>query len=205
MKIDPTTLDFRDVHHLLAGAVIPRPIALVSTIGENGVFNVAPLSSISIASVMPPLLSFSISTRRRKSGEKKDTLRNIEFAKEFVVNVPVVESIADAMNRSGSEFPGDVSEFDECGLTPISADFVKAPRVAEAPVSFECRLVKILEFGEHPSVSSLVIGQVILAHVKDEFYANGEIQSGKLQSIGRLLEPYCRTRDTFEIKVEYTL
>lgn len=205
MKIDPEPMDFRDLHHLLAGAVIPRPIALVSTVGQNGVFNVAPLSSISIASVKPPLLSFSISTRRRKSGEKKDTLRNIEFAKEFVVNVPVVESIADAMNRSGSEFPSDVSEFDVCGLTPIGSDFVKAPRVAEAPVSFECRLVKVLEFGEHPSISSLVIGQVILAHVKDEFYANGEIQSGQLQSIGRLLEPYCRTRDTFDFKVEYSL
>jgi flavin reductase (DIM6/NTAB) family NADH-FMN oxidoreductase RutF len=205
MKIDTAKMDFRDLHHLLAGAVVPRPIALVSTIGENGVYNVAPLSSISIASVKPPLLSFSLSTRRRKQGEKKDTLRNIEFCKEFVVNVPVVESIAEAMNKAGGEYPDDVSEFGEVGLTAVMADLVNAPMVAESPVSFECRLVQILEFGEHPSISSLVIGEVIRAHIKDEFYANGELQSNQMHAVGRMLEPYCRTRDTFDFKVEYTL
>jgi flavin reductase (DIM6/NTAB) family NADH-FMN oxidoreductase RutF len=205
MKLDPKGMDFRDLHHLLAGAVVPRPIALVSTIGENGVYNVAPLSSISIASVKPPLLSFSLSTRRRKDGEKKDTLRNIEFRKEFVVNVPVVESMAEAMNRSGAEYPDHVSEFQETGLTAVMAERVYAPMVAESPVSFECRLVQILEFGEHPSVSSLVIGEVVMAHIKDEFYANGQLQSNQMHAVGRLLEPYCRTRDTFDFKVEYTL
>ncbi len=205
MKLDPKGMDFRDLHHLLAGAVVPRPIALVSTIGENGVYNVAPLSSISIASVKPPLLSFSLSTRRRKDGEKKDTLRNIEFRKEFVVNVPVVESMAEAMNRAGAEYPDHVSEFQETGLTAVMAERVYAPMVAESPVSFECRLVQILEFGEHPSVSSLVIGEVVMAHIKDEFYANGELQSNRMHAVGRLLEPYCRTRDTFDFKVEYTL
>ena len=205
MKLDPKGMDFRGLHHLLAGAVVPRPIALVSTIGENGVYNVAPLSSISIASVKPPLLSFSLSTRRRKDGEKKDTLRNIEFRKEFVVNVPVVESMAEAMNRSGAEYPDHVSEFQETGLTAVMAERVYAPMVAESPVSFECRLVQILEFGEHPSVSSLVIGEVVMAHIKDEFYAKGQLQSNQMHAVGRLLEPYCRTRDTFDFKVEYTL
>lgn len=205
MKINPAGMDFRDLHHLLAGAVVPRPIALVSTLGENGIYNVAPLSSISIASVKPPLLTFSLSTRRRKEGSKKDTLRNIEFAKEFVVNVPVVESIAEAMNKSGAEYPDHVSEFQETGLTAVKADIVNAPMVQESPVSFECKLVQILEFGEHPSVSSLVIGQVVMAHIKDEFWENGELQSSRMRAVGRLLEPYCRTRDIFEFKVEYTL
>lgn len=205
MKINPSGMDFRDLHHLLAGAVVPRPIALVSTLGENGVLNVAPLSSISIACVKPPMLSFSLSTRRRKGGEKKDTLRNIEFAREFVVNVPVIESIAEAMNKSGSEYPDHVSEFTECGLTPAKADLVAAPMVLESPVNFECRLVQIIEFGEHPSVSSLVIGEVVMAHVRDEFWANGELQSARMQAIGRLLEPYCRTNEVFAFKVEYTL
>jgi len=205
MKIDPAGMDFRDLHHLLAGAVVPRPIALVSTRGQNGVYNVAPLSSISIACVKPPMLSFSLSTRRRKGGEKKDTLRNIEFAKEFVVNVPVVESMAEAMNKSGAEFPEHVSEFTETGLTPVKADIVDAPMVLESPVNFECRLVRIIEFGEHPSISSLVIGEVVRAHVRDEFFANGQLQSDKMRAIGRLLEPYCRTNEIFEFKVEYTL
>ena len=205
MMLDPALMDFRELHHLLAGAVVPRPIALVSTMGENGVHNVAPLSSISIASVRPPLLSFSLSTRRQKDGQKKDTLRNIEFAREFVVNVPVIESMAHAMNKSGAEYPQDVSKFKETGLTAVMADLVRAPRVAESPVSFECRLVQILEFGELPSVSSLVIGHVVRAHIKDEFWANGELQSAKMKAIGRLLEPYCRTNEIFEFNVEYTL
>lgn len=205
MKIDPALMDFRDLHHLLAGAVVPRPIALVSTLGQNGVANVAPLSSISIACVKPPMLSFSLSTRRRKGGEKKDTLRNIEFSREFVVNVPVIESMAEAMNKAGGEFPHHISEFVETGLTPVPADVVAAPMVLESPVNFECRLVQILEFGEHPSVSSLVIGEVVRAHVRDEFFADGELQSSRMRAIGRLLEPYCRTNEIFEFNVEYTL
>lgn len=205
MKIDPKTMDFRDLHHLLAGAIVPRPIALVSTVGANGVQNVAPLSSISIASVMPPMVTISLSTRRRRAGEQKDTLRNILASGEFVVNVPVTESIAEAMNLAGAEFPSDVSEFTETGLTPVPADLVGAPLVAEAPVSFECRVAHVLEFGELPSVSTLIVAEVIRAHVKDEFFADGQLQSGRMQAIGRLLEPYCRTRDVFDFKVEYTL
>ncbi len=205
MKIDPKAMDFRDLHHLLAGAIVPRPIALVSTLGANGVQNVAPLSSISIASVMPPMLSFSLSTRRRRAGEQKDTLRNILASKEFVVNVPVTESMAQAMNQAGAEYPSDVSEFTETGLTPVAADLVKAPLVAEAPVSFECRLVHELNFGELPSISTLIVGEVLRAHVKDEFYEGGELQSNRMRAIGRMLEPYCRTRDVFDFKVEYTL
>jgi flavin reductase (DIM6/NTAB) family NADH-FMN oxidoreductase RutF len=204
MIIDPDSMDFRDLHHLLAGAVVPRPIALVSTRGENGVDNVAPLSSISIASVMPPVLSFSLSTRRRRQGEKKDTLRNIEFREEFVVNVPCTEDMAEAMNHAGAEYPGHVSEFEKTGLTPVAATLVNAPMVKESPVSFECRLLQIIMFGEHPSVSSLVLGRIVRAHIKDEFW-DGELKPSLMLPIGRLLEPYCRTRDIFECKVEYTL
>jgi len=205
MKIDPKAMDFRDLHHLLAGAIVPRPIALVSTVCENGVMNVAPLSSISIASVMPPMVSISLSTRRRRGGEQKDTLRNLLASGEFVVNVPVTESMAAAMNLAGAEFPREVSEFVETGLTPVPADLVRAPLVAEAPVSFECRVAHVLEFGELPSVSSLVVGEILRAHVKDEFFEGGELQSSRMHAIGRLLEPYCRTRDVFDFKVEYTL
>lgn len=205
MIIDPNSMDFRELHHLLAGAVVPRPIAMVSSLGENGVANVAPMSSISIASVMPPVLSFSVSTRRRRNGEKKDTLRNIEFRKEYVISVPCTEAMGAAMNHAGGEFPPDVSEFDKVGLTPVPATLINAPMIAEAPVSFECKLLQIIEFGEHPSVSSLVLGQVLKVHVKDEFFRNGELQPSLMFPIGRLLEPYCRTRDSFEFEVEYTL
>jgi flavin reductase (DIM6/NTAB) family NADH-FMN oxidoreductase RutF len=113
--------------------------------------------------------------------------------------------MAEAMNLSGAEFPPDVSEFDQTGLTPVPATLIEAPMILEAPVSFECKLLQIIEFGEHPSVSSLVLGQVLKCHVKDEFVRDGQLQPSLMKPIGRLLEPYCRTRDTFEIKVEYTL
>jgi len=205
MLIDPNGLDFRVLHHLLAGAIVPRPIALVSTLGENGIQNVAPLSSISIASVSPPVLSFSVSTRRRRGGEKKDTLRNIEFAREFVVAVPCTEEMAQSMSNAGAEFPRDVSEFEMTGLTPAPASRVKAALVAQAPVNFECRLLQIIEFGSHPSISSLVLAEVLAVHAKDEFYIDGELQPHLMKPIGRLLEPYCRTRDIFDLGVEYTL
>lgn len=203
MKIDPSNLDFQGCHHLLAGAIVPRPVALISTIGEDGVFNVAPFSSINLAGIQPPLVVFEISSRR--DGGKKDTIKNIEFTKEFVVNIPTLESYAEAMNHAGFDFPSDVDEFKETGLTPVTADVVKAPMVAESPVNFECRLVKNLEFGKAPRISNLVIGEVVLAHIKEGLYVDGDIQSTKLGAIGRLLEPYCRTSDYFEIKVEYSL
>jgi len=203
MKIDPANLDFRRCHHLLAGAIVPRPVALISTVSEDGIFNVAPFSSINIAGIQPPLVVFEVSTRR--DGRKKDTIRNIEFAKEFVVNIPLLESFAEAMNHAGFDFPPEVDEFKETGLTPVKADMVKVPMVGEAPVNFECRLVKNLEFGQFPRISNLVIGEVVLAHIKDGLYVDGGIQSTKLKPIGRLLEPYCRTTDVFELKVEYEL
>lgn len=205
MVIDPNSMDFRDLHHLLAGAVVPRPIAMVSSLGENGIANVAPMSSVSIASVMPPVLSFSVSTRRRRNGEKKDTLRNIEFRKEYVISVPCTEGMGEAMNHAGKEYPPEVSEFEAVGLTPVAASLVNAPLIAQAPINFECKLLQIIEFGSHPSVSSLVLGQVLKVHIKDEFWRDGQVQSSLMLPIGRLLEPYCRTRDSFEFDVEYTL
>ena len=198
MKIDLTNLDFRESHHLLADAMVPRPIALVSTVGEDGVFNVAPFSAFTMVSMKPLLTGIAISTRR--DGQKKDTLRNIEFSKEYVVNF-VDETMAEAMNQACADYPSDVDEFKETGLTPVKADIVKAPMVGESPVSFECRLVQILEFGQLPRLNSYVIGEIIRAHIKDEFYVDGEIQTPKMKAVGRLGgDSYCRTRDVFEMK-----
>ena len=203
MKIEPATLDFRDSHHLVTGALVPRPIILISTVSEEGIFNVAPFSYITGVSVKPALIGFEASTRR--TGQKKDTVINIEFSKEFVVNV-VDESMAEAMNQASADYDREVDEFKETGLTPVNADIVKPPMVGESPVNFECRLVQILEFGRLPRVSNFIIGQVLLAHIKDGLYADGDIQSTKLKAIGRLgSEMYCRTTDVFEMKREFTL
>jgi len=197
MKIDPANLKLRDSHELLVGAVVPRPIAFVSTIGEDGVFNVAPFSFFCAISAKPALIGFSIA--RKRDGQQKDTLKNIEFSKEFVVNV-VTESIAKAMAQAAEVYPSHVDEFQEAGLTPVKADLVKAPIVAESPVNMECQLVQILEFGGSPGRISFIIGEVVRVHVKDEFWVNGQIQISKLRAVGRLgKELYCRTVDMIEI------
>ena len=121
MKIKPADLNRRDTHELIMSAIVPRPIAFVSTIGEDGVFNLAPFSAFTSLALKPTLVCFCIGWRR--DGQKKDTLRNIEFSKDFVVNV-VDETLAEAMNQASAEYPSNVDEFKEAGLTPVKSDFV---------------------------------------------------------------------------------
>ena len=198
MKIDPKNLSRRDAHDLLVGAVVPRPIAWVSTVAENGAFNLAPFSFYAAMSCKPAVVGFGIGSKR--NGQKKDTLRNIEATKEFVVCV-VDETLAEEMNITATPYPPDVSEFKEAGLTPVKADLVKAPIVTESPIKLECRLLQILEFGEFPDTHSFIIGEVLRIHVRDDLYVDGEIQMSKLRAIARLGgELYCHTRDIFEMK-----
>ncbi len=202
MKISPTDLNRRDRHELLMSVVVPRPIAFVSTIGEDGVFNLAPFSAFTSLALKPALLCFSIGWRR--NGEKKDTLRNIEFAKDFVVNV-VDENLAEAMNQTSAEYASNVDEFKQVGLTPVKSDIVESPMVAESPVNIECKLSQILEFGEVPDGSQVVIGEVVLIHIKDELWSGAYIEPSKLKAIGRTggLDCYFRSTDIFKMKRPY--
>ena len=198
MKIDPTKLDRKAAHELLVGTALPRPIAFVSTIGERGVYNLAPFSFFIPMSVKPAIVGIGIG--RKRDGAKKDTLVNIELTKDFVINL-VTEALAEPMNQTAGEYPPEVDEFRVAGLNPTRADFVKSPLLAESPVNMECRLLQILEYGKFPRINNFVIGEIIQVHVKDEFWGDGEIQSSKLQAIGRMGgDQYCRTRDVFEMK-----
>jgi flavin reductase (DIM6/NTAB) family NADH-FMN oxidoreductase RutF len=198
VKIDPAALDVAGAHGFMVGAVLPRPIAWVSTIGEDGVYNLAPFSFFTGLSSKPAVVGFGVGAKR--DGRKKDTLVNIEFSKDFVINI-VTESMAAAMNQTAGEYPSHVDEFKEAGLTAVKSDLVKAPRVAESSVNLECRLLQILEFGEPPRINSFVIGEVLLAHVRDDLWKNGVIQGDQLRAVGRMGEDfYCRTMDRFEMK-----
>ena len=198
MWIDPTNLRPREAHELLTSAVVPRPVAFVSTRGKDGVFNVAPFSFFAGICTTPMLIGFS--TANKRGGHKKDTLVNIEFSHDFVINV-VTESLAEAMNQASASYPSDVDEFKEVNITPVKADLVSSPMVAESPINMECRLEKILEFGEAPRRSSFIIGQVIRVHIKDEYCEGDKLQQSRLKAIGRLGgESYCMTADTFELK-----
>ena len=197
MKVDPVNLEWREAYELLTSAIVPRPIAFVSSIGEDGVFNVAPFSWFTGICVAPMLVGFSVG--RQRGGQKKDTLANIEFSRDFVINV-VTEPLAEAMNQASADYPSDIDEFKEVGLTPVKADMVKPPMVGESPITMECRLEQILEFGHAPRLSSFIIGHVVRVHIRDELYSNEELQVSKLKAVGRLcLASYCRTTDIFEM------
>jgi flavin reductase (DIM6/NTAB) family NADH-FMN oxidoreductase RutF len=199
MKIDLSKANpsRRDLHELFMSAILPRPIAWVSTVGKNGVYNLAPFSAFAPIGLKPALVVLNIGWRR--DGEKKDTLRNIESSKEFVINV-VTEDLAEPMNQTCFEYSSDVSEFTEVGLTPLESEVVKAPRLGESPVNMECRALEIKEFGKAPDGGHGIIGQVLVVHVKDEFWAGDQINTDKLKVIGRLGgDLYCRTSSVFEM------
>jgi len=198
MKINPGNLDKRELHELFMSAILPRPIAFVSTIGDDGVFNAAPFSCVAPICLKPALVCFSIG--RKRNGQKKDTLRNIESVKEFVINV-VDEALAEPMNKAAAEYPPEVDEFKETGLTPLKSQIVKPPMIAESPVQMECRLKQILEFGDDSSGSHVIIGEILLVHVKDELWTGIDIDVSRLKPVGRLgAQLYCGTTDVFEMK-----
>ena len=198
MKINPADMDRIGRHELFMSAVLPRPIALVSTVGENGVRNVAPFSCFTCMSLKPATVCIMIGYKR--DGSRKDTLINVDFLKDFVIAV-VDENMAQPMNQTGGEYPPDVDEFEVTGLTPVKSDMVNSFRVGESAINMECKLSRIIKFGEPPSGSELILGEVVLVHVKDEVWRGDHIDNSKLKAIGRLGEDlYCRTTDMFEMK-----
>lgn len=200
MKVDPSTQDRLPVYKLLTSVVIPRPIAFVSTVGEGGVYNLAPFSFFTVLCSKPPVLGFSCG---RRQGEKKDTLRNIELNRDFVVNV-VTDGLAEVMNQASANFPYGVDEFKEVGLTAVPSDRVKSPLLLESPVNMECRLLQIMDFGQAPDINSFIIGEVVQFHVRDELYQDGQVNMHELKALGRLGgELYCHTNNIFEMKRPY--
>ena len=198
MRCDPASLNIKNCHDLLVCAVLPRPIAFVSTIGADGVNNLAPFSYFTVLSSKPAILGFGIGPKR--DGGKKDTLLNLEFSQDFVINL-VTEDLAEAMNQASGEYPPEVDEFRVAGLSAARSDLVQSPRVAESPINIECRVKQILEFGEIPRINSFVIGEVLRIHMKEEFLHGNIARGDRLKAIGRLGEDfYCRTQDRFEMK-----
>lgn len=201
MEIDPQALAFDLCYKLVIGCVVPRPIAVVSTVSVDGLPNVAPFSYFTVASHTPLSLAFTVGGPK-SDGAIKDTLRNARFAEdggvgEFVVNV-ADESYAAGMAKSGESIPYGESEFHHAGLTPSPSRLVRAPRVGEASVSFECRTTHVIPIG----LASLVIGEVVHIYIKDELVDNRmRVDADKLGAIGRMAgNDYVRTRDRFEIR-----
>lgn len=197
MEYHPGDQSTAENYLFMLNAIVPRPVAWVSTVGQDGVFNLAPFSFYNGVCAEPPVLSVSIA---RRAGEKKDTLRNIEYSGEFVVSV-VTESMAVAMNESSASFPPDVSEFEQVGLTPVPARIVHAPLVQESPINMECRLFRLIEIGTPPQGATLVLGEIVHYHIHDGILTNGKIDLKKFFPIGRLGKEWnARTKDRFSLK-----
>ena len=194
MRIDPKT--FEGFNRVLTGVIVPRPIAFVSSVSTDGIVNLAPFSFFNAMAYDPATIVLGIS--RSAGWKEKDTLANIEATGEFVVNV-VVDDIAEAMNSTAAEFPADVDEFEVGGLTAAPSEMVRAPRVAESPVNMECRLNQVVPIGEGGG-HALVIGEIILMHIRDDIINGHRINHQRLKPVGRLAgNMYCNTHDVYEM------
>jgi flavin reductase (DIM6/NTAB) family NADH-FMN oxidoreductase RutF len=205
MNVTPSELPPRELYNILINCVAPRPIAWVSTLSASGQPNLAPFSFFNCVSAKPPLLAFSPSLRAPQepnlasSGEPKDTLRNIGETKEFVINVVTFELI-EPMNLTSGEYDASVNEFALAKVRPEPSKVVRPPRVGESPVSFECKLYRILEFSPDPGGGALVIGEIVALHIDDAYLKDGRVDRNSLDLVGRMggLQ-YTRTRDRIEL------
>ena len=198
MKVEPTTLHGKELHDFFSSVVVPRPIAFISSVNAQGQYNAAPFSAFSRLTLDPPVLVIAFG---RRKGQKKDTVRNIEAVGDFVVNL-VDENLAERMNQAAADYPPEIDEIKEVGLTALKSDKVKSPRIAEAPLSMECKLIQTVEFGSKPNRSTIILGEILMVHIKDEILTNGKLDPLKAKIIGRLGDGnlYCRTTNTFSMK-----
>lgn len=195
MDIDPQNYPQRDVYKLMTAAVVPRPIAWVSTLSPEGVANVAPFSFFNAVCSAPPTVLFC-SSIRASDGGNKDTYHNIKANGEFVVNF-VTYALADAMNITATDLPPDVSEFDRAKLTPAPGHKVAVPHVAESPAYFECVLKEIVTISEEVGGAHIIIGTVVHMHFDDSIFREGNyLDYDAYDVIGRLAgNDYSRIKD----------
>lgn len=204
MLIDPAAIDTTSRYKLLIGSIVPRPIALVSTVSGAGVRNLAPFSFFAGVGSNPMTLLFC--PANKPDGTEKDSLSNAKPAGEggtgeFVVNI-VPAAIASRMAACAEPLPENESEFDLSGLTPIPSSKVRPPRVEQSPVAFECVTRQVIRTnGTAPGAGNIVIGEVVSVYVRDDAVNDRlHVDPARIDAIGRMGGTgYCFTRDRFEI------
>ena len=196
MHFNMKNLEPRNRYKLLTSVIVPRPIALVTTLDLEGRVNAAPYSFFNAIGSDPPIVALG-------PGKTKHTFHNIRTTQEFVVNL-VSEDIMEAMNTTATDFPEGVNELMMAGLNIAASRQIKAPRILESPVSLECKLETILEIGNN----RVVIAEVLEIYITDQFVDAEKfyVDSHGLQLIGRMggMGGYTRTTDAFQIpRVSY--
>ena len=183
MRIDPAELGAERIYRLMTGIVVPRPIAWVTSLSAKGVLNLAPFSAFTFVSQKPPMLAISIG---RKASLWKDTAHNILDTEEYVIHIadtPLMQTLHD----SSVEHPPEVSEVEHLKLATVPSELIKVPRLSAPPVAMECRFRQCLEFGE--AKSRLIVGEVVMFHVRDGLVNNGKVETRDLDPIARIGGP----------------
>lgn len=185
LSINPKKISVGKMHQYLLGAVGPRPIAFASTVDENGVPNLSPFSFFNVFSANPPILIFS-PARRGRDNTVKHTYTNSKATKEVVINI-VNYDIVQQMSLSSTEYAEGINEFEKAGLTMLASETVKAFRVAESPVQFECKIQDVVELGSEGGAGNLVICEVTRMHIKEDILdADGLIDQHKIDLVARM-------------------
>jgi flavin reductase (DIM6/NTAB) family NADH-FMN oxidoreductase RutF len=183
MKTFHTDGAFADNYKFLIGSIIPRPIAVISTLNLDGSNNLAPFSFFTAVSAQPMIIAFC-PLIRTSDGEFKDTVKNILREREFVLNFCTEDNYA-KINLASTELPYGEDEFKFAGLTPLASEVVKARRVKESPIHFECVFRDLLCYGKTPGSGSLITGEVKRIHVDTAIMQDGKIDTARYQAVGR--------------------
>ncbi len=185
MTIDPKEIPVPQLHSHLLSAVAPRPIAFASTVDKEGNVNLSPFSFFNVFSANPPVMIFS-PARRGRDNTTKHTLENVKEHAEVVVNV-VSYDMVQQMSLSSTEYEKGINEFVKAGFTEVKSERVAPPRVKEAPVSFECKVIEVKSLGEQGGAGQLVICDVLLMHIADRILdENGKIDPNKIDLVARM-------------------
>lgn len=188
---------------LITGSVGPRPIALVTSLDSQGRCNAAPYSAFNYMGEDPPLFAIAVDHYGEEShrpGEMKDTLKNIIERGEFVVNM-VDEQIVERMVLCGTDFPSHISEAEAVGFALAPSRQVQVPRIAEAPIAWECRLYKVLDFSTQRSI---VFGEIVAMYFREDLIDEERlrVRVEKFAPVGRLGGPnYVRSTDRLRLPV----
>ena len=199
MKSFDTNGEFSANYKFLIGSILPRPIAWISSINNDGSNNLAPFSFFTAVSAKPMIIAFSPMIRSA-TGQMKDTAKNILERKDFVISF-VTEELATKVNMTSAELPYGEDEFSFAGLTPLASEIVKAKRVQESPVHFECRYRDHISYGDTPGAGMIITGEVLKVHVDESIIEDGKINTKKFNPVGRGAgNDWFRCQDTFELE-----
>ncbi len=182
--VDPNQISQPELHSIMLTAVAPRPICFASTVDKEGNVNLSPFSFFNVFSSNPPVMIFS-PARSGRDNSLKHTHENVKEVPEVVINI-VNHDMVEQMSLSSTAYDKGVNEFVKAGFTQVPSEKVRPPRVGEAPVSFECSVMEIIELAQTPGAGNLIMAKVELIHINEAYFTNGILDTEKLDLVGRM-------------------